>query len=143
MHNDVLPFPCDACTKRFASEKSLRRHKNVHNEKDISCEVCGKISTTPEHHYSHFRGAHSTGYKAKCGKVFQWPATRARHYESCDICKDILAKEAAAKLKRKKPTDTGPSSKKFKAEQDTLEETKERVQMKIENITQLKKEANL
>ena len=54
VHNDVLLFPCDVCRKRFASEKSLHHHKNVHNEKEISCEVCGKISTTPERHYSHF-----------------------------------------------------------------------------------------
>ena len=145
VHNTVLPFPCDACTKRFASEKSLRRHKNVHNEQEITCEVCAKVSTTPERHYSHFRGAHGTGYKAKCGKVFQWPASRARHYEVCDTCKEILAQEAAAKLKRKKPAVTATTSKKFKAEAETetLEDTKQTVQLKLENISQLKKEANL
>ena len=142
VHKDILPFPCNACTKRFASEKSLRRHKNVHNETSIPCEVCGKISTTPEHHYSHFHGAHGKGYTSKCGQTFQWPATRARHYESCTTCENIFAQEAAEKLKRKKKTDSGPSPKKIKAEgnTDSIAEMKQQVQMQIEKIFDLKKD---
>ena len=93
VHSTVLPFGCDKCPKRFAQIKSRNRHVEVHNNKTFVCSQCDKVAGTKEKMYSHFRGAHSKGYNAKCGKHCQWPATRAHHQENCDACKVIIEQE--------------------------------------------------
>ena len=90
VHSTVLPFGCEKCPKQFAQIKSKNRHVHVHDNKSFVCSQCDKVADTKEKLYTHFRGAHSKGYNAKCGKHFQWPATRVCHQENCDACKVII-----------------------------------------------------
>ena len=149
VHNTVLPFQCGQCGKRFAQKKSLNRHEDVHKNKSFVCSVCDKVSETKDRLYTHFRGAHGKGYRAKCGKHFQWPATRARHQQGCDPCKEIIAREQKEKEAKKRFMTVSHNDKavkkKVKVEfentaTDTLKETKKKIQCKIENIIQLKKD---
>ena len=48
VHIDVLPYPCEKCTKRFASKKSKDRHLQSHEAQSITCKACGKVSTSCE-----------------------------------------------------------------------------------------------
>ena len=77
VHNDVKPFGCDLCAKQFTQNKSLTRHKKVHDDNPVTCSMCDKTCQTPEQMYTHFRGAHGKGYRAPCGELYQWPVARA------------------------------------------------------------------
>ena len=100
VHSDVKPFGCDLCEKRFTQNKSLTRHMKVHDDNPVMCSMCDKTCQTPEQMYTHFRGAHGKGYRAPCGKHYQWPAAQARHQEDCTPCKHHLE---LRKLKKKFP----------------------------------------
>ena len=100
VHNDVKPFGCDVCEKWFTQNKSLTRHKKVHDDNVVSCSMCAKTCQTPEQMYTHFRGAHGKGYRAPCGELYQWPAARARHQGDCTPCKNHLE---LRKLRKKFP----------------------------------------
>ena len=99
-HEDVKPFGCDMCEKRFTQNKSLTRHKKVHLGGTVTCTMCDKTCTTPEQLYTHFRGAHGKGYTAPCGDHFQWPGPRAKHQADCTSCKHKIE---LRKMKRKYP----------------------------------------
>ena len=71
MHNDVKPFGCDLCAKWFTQNKSLTRHKKVHDDNPVTCSMCDKTCQTPEQMYTHFRDAHRKGYRAPCGELYQ------------------------------------------------------------------------
>ena len=139
VHSDILPYPCTTCDKHFAQKKSLKRHENIHTNTLHKCDKCEKVCTTPDHLYSHQRGAHGKGYISKCGKFqYQWPAGRACHQDVCDECQNIIAEEY--KCKFVKGTVPKPA-KKLKVEtsqKDTVEDLKERVHCKIENILRIK-----
>ena len=140
-HNEVLPFSCDKCEKRFAQEKSLKRHKNVHSEQSLQCKGCDRVFTTPERLYSHYRGAHGKGYDALCGKNFPWPAGRARHQDECDKCKELKKQKDRAKKRRFSDTSRQTTVKdEDNSDDETIQDTKARISMKIENILQIKKD---
>ena len=42
VHSDVKPFPCDLCEKRFTQNKSLTRHKKIHDDNPVMCSMCDK-----------------------------------------------------------------------------------------------------
>ena len=138
VHNEVLPFACSQCNKRFAQKKSLKRHEDIHTDTMYKCKDCDKICSTQDHLYSHQRGAHGKGYRSKCGKfTFQWPTGRARHQEVCNKCQAITAEE----YKRKFVTTPKPAKKvKTDTETDTdsVQDLKEHIQFKIENIIRMK-----
>ena len=95
VHNTVLPFPCDSCPKRFASNKSLVRHTEIHLNHTHECldRYCEKMYPMKDRLYTHFRGAHGKGYDAPCGKHFSWLGPRARHQEDCTPCGLKLQRE--------------------------------------------------
>ncbi|NWV33549.1 ZN431 protein, partial [Grantiella picta] len=39
------PHKCRDCPKRFASSRSLQKHRRVHLDGDLRCPECGKILT--------------------------------------------------------------------------------------------------
>ena len=142
VHSEVLPYGCSSFGKCFAQAKSLSRHQELHSNKTVVCSQCDKVCASQDRYYSHYRGAHGKGYTAKCGKHYQWPAARAHHQENCDKCMEIIAEEQMAKEKRKRfKTVSGTVLKKLKTEDvaNSLIETKQKVQHKIENILDLKK----
>ena len=99
-HSAVKPYGCDTCDKRFTQNKSLTRHKKVHEDTTVSCTMCDKTCATPEQIYTHFRGAHGKGYDTHCGKHYQWPAGRACHQKDCTKCGHMIEFK---KLKKKFP----------------------------------------
>ena len=109
VHQEVLPYGCAKCDKRFASEKSIKRHAQVHEDLSFTCSVCGVVKTTQERLYTHFRGAHGKGYTARCGHVFQWPGTCARHQGECDQCKEV-AQQVLNKWRYNTETETGETT---------------------------------
>ena len=131
VHQEILPFGCDKCDKRFASEKSSKRHAQVHADLTFTCTVCGMVKSTQDRLYTHFRGAHGKGYTAKCGCLFQWPGTRACHQESCDRCKELIQIAQKCKLVTDTPEDDVPPVK------------KEKVEIKEERKQNIKKEQNV
>ena len=90
VHNTVLPFGCNKCDKRYAAKKTLDRHVKEHDDGLFQCDECPKTAPTQEKLYSHYRGAHGTGYTAPCGDWSQWPGKRARHQKKCDKCKELI-----------------------------------------------------
>ena len=90
VHNTVLPFACTQCEKRYAAKKTLDRHVKEHLDATFTCDQCDKTAPTQEKMYSHYRGAHGSGYEAPCGDWSQWPGKRARHQKNCDKCKELL-----------------------------------------------------
>ena len=100
VHCDLKPFGCDLCEKRFTQNKSLTRHRKVHDSNPVTCSMCDKSCQTPEQLYTHYRGAHGKGYTAPCGAQYQWPAARAQHQGDCTPCKHQLE---LRKLKKKFP----------------------------------------
>ena len=143
VHSEVLLYPCNQCDKHFTQAKSLSRHQELHSNKTVVCSVCEKVWELRDRHYSHYHGIHGKGYTVKCGKHYQWPASHARHKESCDQCIEIIAKEQAEKESHKRfKTVHSTGAKKLKTEHcdDSLVETKKRVQHKIQNILELKKD---
>ena len=147
VHSDVLPYACGQCPKRFCQKKSLKWHEMIHDNSTYPCEHCDKVCETPDRLYTHVRGMHGKGYNAKCGKHYSWPASRGRHQEKCDKCSAIIALEYAAKHKTPPIDDTTPSpSKKLKRESDdedeeqSIQDLKQHINFKIENILQMKKD---
>ena len=151
VHNTVLPYPCTRCEKRFAQKKSLKRHEVLHDETTFKCNFCDKVCESKDRLYSHQRGAHGKGYTSKCGKFnFPWPAGRARHALVCDKCKEIIQAEQAAKRKQTvlkklktehvKTEHVKMQNVKTEHSNTSLEDVKERVQCKIENIIRLKQD---
>ena len=114
----------------------MKRHEDIHSDTMYKCKDCNKICSTADHLYSHRHGAHGKGYRSKCARfTFQWPGGRAHHQEVCDDCQAIIAQE----YKRKFVTTPKPA-KKVKAETDSVEDLKEHVNFKIENIIRMKQD---
>ena len=123
-------------------KRKVKRHEVLHIGTTYKCDQCDKVCESPDHLYSHKRGAHGKGYTSKCGKYnYQWPTGQSRHAAVCDECKDITAKELSRK--RKNLDSTAPKTeKKIKTEsseaQEMVADLKSKVQCKIENILRLK-----
>ena len=130
VHNDVLPFPCNVCDKRFASKKSLVCHQHVHSVQSLKCDQCDRVFDTRERRYSHFRGTQGQGYDMFCGKNCPWPAGRSRHQDKCDTCIKIKAEKDNAKKRCLPTSEVGPELKHEKEESNkTLRKTKHRISL--------------
>ena len=130
VHNTVLPFTCTQCEKRYAAKKTLDRHVKEHLDVTFTCDQCDKTAPTQEKMYSHYRGAHGTGYEAPCGNWSQWSGKRARHQKNCDKCKELLQ----LKIRRQVP---------FKLTQDFKTEVKSVVKIKTETKPKIKTEVKV
>ncbi|XP_043667207.1 gastrula zinc finger protein XlCGF26.1-like [Vespula pensylvanica] len=74
-------YPCDSCSKQFATIESLTSHKAVHRSRPLVCDVCGKGFTHRKYYVVHQR-IH-TGERpylcAMCGKSFTQASTLTVH----------------------------------------------------------------
>ena len=142
VHSNVLPYPCDQCPKCFSQKKSLKRHKRLHDDDTHACEHCDKVCETPERLYTHVRGKHGKGYDAKCGKNFPWSASKHRHQDRCTKCQSIIEAETAEKNRTTSINEATPSpAKKIKKDIDeNIQETKDHIAFKIENIMHMKQD---
>ena len=83
----------------------FRLHKtSVHEDKTISCEVCGKVLKNERYLKDHMIG-HSAGKRFSCelcGKSFRWPNGLLKHKKyhsdempfSCNICNKSFREKA-------------------------------------------------
>lgn len=80
-NKSVVSYPCDSCSKQFASIESLTTHKAVHRSRPLVCDVCGKGFTHRKYYVVHQR-IH-TGERpylcAMCGKSFTQASTLTVH----------------------------------------------------------------
>lgn len=76
-----MTYPCDSCSKQFATAESLSTHKAVHRSRPLVCDVCGKGFTHRKYYVVHQR-IH-TGERpylcAMCGKSFTQASTLTVH----------------------------------------------------------------
>ena len=92
--------PCEwrGCRKKFTSKRSmhqhLEKHRNKQDGKKWKCKQCKDKPTfdTRANFAQHTRGLHGPGFKARCGKIYKWPAQRKAHQKDCTECKRILEK---------------------------------------------------
>lgn len=82
-HQNILPFECDKCDKKFSLQTSLRMHQKVVHiaNKKFKCDVCGKVfnrnSSLKVHSISHSsRREYSC---PKCSKYFNNKKSLLRH----------------------------------------------------------------
>ena len=88
------------CKLKPPNKKSVNRHKQLHDDKEYACSICGKTYQSKDRRYVHKRGAHGKGYMAYCGEKYKWPGKRQCHYikGKCAICnRAIAAKKAVLK----------------------------------------------
>ncbi|XP_015431765.1 PREDICTED: zinc finger protein 567-like [Dufourea novaeangliae] len=80
-NKSIASYPCDSCSKQFASIESLTTHKAVHRSRPLVCDVCGKGFTHRKYYVVHQR-IH-TGERpylcAMCGKSFTQASTLTVH----------------------------------------------------------------
>ncbi|XP_076288025.1 uncharacterized protein LOC143212773 [Lasioglossum baleicum] len=80
-NKSIASYPCDSCSKQFASIESLTTHKAAHRSRSLVCDVCGKGFTHRKYYVVHQR-IH-TGERpylcAMCGKSFTQASTLTVH----------------------------------------------------------------
>ena len=144
----------------------MKRLKRLHDDNTHACEHCEKVCEMPEWLYTHVWGKHGKGYNTKCGKNFPWSASKHRHQDSCTKCQSILEVETAEKnrttsineatpspakkikkdsdespaQKIKKDSDESPAKKIKKDSDENIQETKDHIVFKIENIMRMKQD---
>lgn len=58
-HPEMLPFTCDQCPKRFASEERVKLHVNrSHVRQESKCELCGKVYANQYNLKAHMNKCH-------------------------------------------------------------------------------------
>merc|ERR1719193_727639 len=97
---ESLPFPCEACGRRFVSMHSVKRHMAIHDlDRPWKCEVCQKCFKQQAHLYSH-KFTH-TGTKpfecTMCHKSFNVKSNLHRHEK--EVCKVPLESRTPTRSK--------------------------------------------
>ena len=98
---------CQYCDRKFISEGTLKRHKNVVHkvQNEFQCELCEFKTKKKEYLTSHFMAIHNK-IKLECHICLQvFPSkrclsrhTKSRHTESvqtykCDVCKESFTQK--------------------------------------------------
>lgn len=86
-------FDCEKCEKSFLSPYSLQHHqKGVHDEKQVTCKVCGKVFKNRNSLYQHNR-THDKAECSICNKMVAkflmaalLRAHTAKKIFKCDLC---------------------------------------------------------
>ena len=79
LHTGKDFIPCTNCPKKFLSQCSMDQYVVTHRNVTISCDKCSFTSKTRSYLKQHKRGKHSPGWKAACGKKFDWPKKLSYH----------------------------------------------------------------
>ncbi|KAL1451826.1 hypothetical protein WDU94_006164 [Cyamophila willieti] len=73
-------YPCDQCTKSFASKRSLNRHRLVHEGIRFPCNKCLKTFSTRGHLTTHLRIHEGIRFPCdKCSQSFSRKTNLKRH----------------------------------------------------------------
>ena len=74
-------------------------HRLVHQQQKYSCDKCNFTTDKTANLRQHERGRYGRGWKAACGKRYDWPTKMFCHNHKCAQCLNI--KEKAAKNREK------------------------------------------
>ena len=89
----LIPCTWRGCTRKFTSKKSMWQHMQSHSPETWECKECDpeKSFDTYSNYRQHHRGLHGIGWRALCGKLFQWPHRRSKHQKGgeCVKCEEI------------------------------------------------------
>lgn len=92
MHpDDLRPYACTNCSKRFAHRYSLKRHRVEHGDGDaITCPTCGKRFAQGyelKRHVKSHRGVHDQAICTICSRNFPISSTEPlAEMPTCDAC---------------------------------------------------------
>ena len=93
-HTGTGLYPCISrgCTKTFTTKKGMKQHLQVHQNLNLSCDVCGKDGfTTRGYLRQHKKGQHGIGFVSRCGFKSKHPTARRNHQKECEECARKLA----------------------------------------------------
>lgn len=84
-HNNLKPYTCNTCEKKFASRVNHRNHvKRCMPQKAVKCDECGKsfktIQYLKQHASLHNGKLHPCD---KCGKLYRWKTRMYVHKKNC------------------------------------------------------------
>ncbi|XP_015586048.1 zinc finger protein 708 isoform X2 [Cephus cinctus] len=117
--SEELKFKCKVCSKRYATQKGLKKHSLVHDKKH-KCNICFKMFYKLENMEKHKKVHASKPHACQlCHACFSKPQSLVRHLKSHtekvnDIIKQIRTEDSA---------DDRPPKKELKSEEDTDDET--------------------
>ena len=91
-------FSCEQCSKIFAKEQGLIKHREIHEQKlEFKCAECGKSFCDNSEFVEHMKYHKNIEHKCeKCGKIYSEMSKLRRHdwrsHRSieCTICSEIL-----------------------------------------------------
>ena len=74
VHTGQGQFRSTNCPNYYNTRAAMDTHRIVHQNNKYTCEKCPTFSTdTPANLHQHQRGKHGKGWKAPCGKRYDWP----------------------------------------------------------------------
>ena len=94
-HSKKQLIPCTwcGCTCKFTSKKSMWQHMQSHSPETWECKQCDpeRSFDTKSNYRQHHRRVHGIGWRALCGRLFQWPHKRSKHQKGgeCIKCEEI------------------------------------------------------
>ena len=88
LHTNLGKFFCkeEGCKDRsYSTKKALQQHKQLHDDKVYTCDVCSKTFATKGYLQQHFR-IHDKNFVARCGEKCKNPTARKIHQKDCKKC---------------------------------------------------------
>ena len=82
----LLKCKYKGCDKKYASFDAHQFHYEKHFTNKIQCGTCDFKMDTRANLRKHVVGAHGSGIKAFCGKMFSWPTDRHTHQNKYKEC---------------------------------------------------------
>ncbi|XP_031835495.1 uncharacterized protein LOC116428184 isoform X2 [Nomia melanderi] len=112
-------FKCKVCSKRYSTQKGLKKHSLVH-EKKFKCDICLKMFYKQENMENHKKIHASKPLACKlCHACFSKPQSFARHLKSHTEKLNNMIKE----INTDEQKDNKEPKKEMKLEEDTDDET--------------------
>ena len=60
LHDPTRPLACGRCPLRYKNKDQLVRHVQTHEKPDITCELCHRVFGRPDHLKRHIATKHSS-----------------------------------------------------------------------------------
>ena len=60
LHDPTSPLACGRCPLRYKNKDQLVRHVQTHEKPDITCELCHRVFGRPDHLKRHIATKHSS-----------------------------------------------------------------------------------
>ena len=88
LHTNLGKFFCkeEGCKDRsYSTKKALQQHKQLHDDKVYTCDVCSKTFATKGYLQQHFT-IHDKNFVARCGEKCKNPTAQKIHQKDCKKC---------------------------------------------------------